>query len=73
MGSRTKPKDCPERFKSHQDRQYHYGINSCLVNLYESKMAVLPEHSDKEGDINPLSSIFTLSLGATRTVLFRDL
>ena len=36
-------------------------------------MSVLPEHSDNEGDINPLSSIFTLSLGATRTVLFRDL
>ena len=85
MGSRTKPKDCPESLKklmdkinqefskSHQDRRYHYDINSCLVNRYESNMSVLPEHSDNEGDINPLSSIFTLSLGATRTVLFRDL
>ena len=35
-------------------------------------MSVLPEHSDNEGDICPWSSIFTISIGANRKVVFRN-
>ena len=84
MGSKTKPKECPDFIKrimdklneenatKHQDSRYHYLINSCLVNKYQGNMSDLPEHSDNEGDICPWSSIFTVSVGATRTVLFRN-
>ena len=84
MGSKTSPKACPEiikklmdklneeHAKKHQDSRLHYDINSCLVNKYEGNVSHLPEHSDNEGDICPWSSIFTISLGATRTVVFRN-
>ena len=69
MGSRTKPKECSESLKKlvekiNQEFAKSHQDNSCLVNRYESNIAVLPEHSDNEGDINPLSSFFTLSLGS---------
>ena len=85
MGSRTKPKIMPDPIKkimdrlnsefgkSHRESRYHYSLNSCLVNLYRTKAATLPEHADDEGDIDPKSSIFTLSLGAARHISFRDL
>ena len=84
MGSRTKPKASPEIIKKlmdkinndfatkDQDVKLHYNINSCLVNRYDGNMSALPEHSDDEGDICPWSSIFTVSLGATRTVIFKN-
>ena len=84
MGSRTKPKPCPEVINrlmdklnndfgsKDNDQKFHYTVNSCLVNKYEENTSVLPEHSDDEGDICPWSSIFTLSLGATRTIVFRN-
>ena len=84
MGSKTTPKACPEPIQKimdnlnkdfaskHQDKRYHYSINSCLVNRYQGNMSDLPEHSDDEGDICPTSSIFTVSLGGTRTVVFRN-
>ena len=46
MGSRTKPKECPDSLKkvmdrlnrefgkSHPDKRTNYDINSCLVNKY---------------------------------------
>ena len=84
MGSKTKPKACPELIKKvmdrlngeistkQTDRRYHYTLNSCLVNRYQGNMSTLPEHSDDEGDICPWSSIFTVSIGTTRTVTFRN-
>ena len=84
MGSKTEPKACPEVIKrimdrlneevstKHQDSRYHYRLNSCLVNKYQGNTSTLPEHSDDEGDICPWSSIFTVSVGGTRTVLFRN-
>ena len=85
MGSRTKPKPLPAiisaimdklntRFgQKHQDSRFNYTLNSCLVNRYSNNMATLPEHADNEGDIDPKSSIFTLSLGAPRHINFHDL
>ena len=84
MGSKTSPKECPDIIKKimdklnrdhgakHQESRYHYELNSCLVNKYHNNSSALPEHSDNEGDICPWSSIFTVSLGAKRTVLFRN-
>ena len=84
MGSKTKPKTFPEPIKKimdalnqsisekHRDKRFHYTLNSCLVNKYQGNSSTLPEHSDDEGDICPWSSIFTVSVGSTRTVVFRD-
>ena len=84
MGSKTRPKACPEIIKklieklnqgyakTHHEARFHYDINSCLVNKYDSNMSVLPEHFDNEGDICPWSSIFTISIGANRKVVFRN-
>ena len=47
-------------------------INQCLVNCYKGKSSKLPEHSDDELCIDPESSIFTISLGQDRTIIFRD-
>ena len=87
MGSRTKPKKVPEILQKVIDRlnstfcspdtdpnkNFHYSLNSCLVNRFLDCDACLPEHADDEGDINVTSSIFTISLGDARTVTFRDL
>jgi alkylated DNA repair dioxygenase AlkB len=85
MGSRSKPKEMPEPIKKILDRlnteygsapqetRYHYSLNSCLINRYDTKASTLPEHADDEGDIDPKSSILTLSLGAPRTINFKDL
>ena len=47
-------------------------INECLVNRYEGAQSFLPPHSDDELCINPESSIFSLSIGKERNVIFRD-
>ena len=85
MGSRTKPKAMPAAVKKimdslnsnyaskHREQRFHYSLNSCLVNRYSNNSVCLPEHSDNEGDIDPKSSILTLSLGAPRHLNFRDL
>ena len=86
MGSKTKPKKIPGIIQKVMDhlnttfcspatspnKNLNYSLNSCLVNKFEDCDASLPEHSDDEGDINAISSIFTLSLGDVRTVTFRD-
>ena len=84
MGSKTNPKPIPEVISSimarlntefataNPQKQFHYELNSCLVNRYADGNETLPEHSDNEGDINKLSSIFTISLGSQRTVHFRN-
>ena len=84
MGSKTKPKKVPniiqkimdrlnESFCSPDNRNLNYKLDSCLVNRFDDCDASIPEHADDEGDINVISSIFTISLGDTRTVTFRDL
>ena len=49
-----------------------YKLNSCLVNKYPDNNSHLPEHSDDEFSIRPDSCIFTISIGDSRTVTFRD-
>lgn len=48
-------------------------INQVIINRYTGGNSSLPEHSDDESSIAPGSQIFTLSLGCTRTMKFRDL
>ena len=48
-------------------------INSCLINIYDNGTQHIPRHSDDEPDIAPESDIFTLSLGATRSLVFSSL
>ncbi|KAL5250665.1 hypothetical protein ACHWQZ_G016409 [Mnemiopsis leidyi] len=45
-------------------------INSCLINRYEGPQGYLPLHADNEVTIDPESSIFTVSLGASGKVKF---
>lgn len=47
-------------------------LNSCLINRYVGNQSHIAEHSDNEFWINPTSSIFTLALGSTRTIRFKD-
>ncbi len=46
--------------------------NSVLINKYDGVDSYLPQHSDDESSIDPESSIYTLSLGETREVVFTD-
>ena len=55
-----------------EDKFPNSGINSCLINKYVGHSSSLPEHSDDEPIIRPESNIFTVSVGKTRKVLFRD-
>ena len=47
-------------------------INQCTINKYCDNSSYLPEHSDDEPTIKPESSIFTVSLGSQRDIIFRD-
>ena len=48
-------------------------INSCLVTKYANANSHCPAHSDNEPMLNPLGSIFTLSLGAPRKMTFTNI
>ena len=48
------------------------GLNSALVNYYPDARAIIPFHADDETDICYDSYIFTLSIGSTREMTFRD-
>ncbi|KAL5251207.1 hypothetical protein ACHWQZ_G016796 [Mnemiopsis leidyi] len=43
---------------------------TCLVTYYASGMVGIPAHSDDEEQIEPGSDIFTISVGAPRTMRF---
>ena len=43
---------------------------SCLVTLYENGSVCIPRHSDNEQEILADSKIYTVSIGATRTLQF---
>ena len=45
---------------------------SCLVTLYEDGKSSIPPHSDNEQSIVPGSDIYTVSLGATRSLIFQN-
>ena len=64
--------DVIEKIYSQFDGDYF--LNSVLVNYYPAGSdSYLPEHSDNEPAINPESHIFTLSLGESRTLSFREM
>ena len=47
-------------------------INECLVNRYLNGDAKINEHSDDELHIDPESTIFCLSVGQERNLIFKD-
>ena len=49
------------------------GLNSVLVNYYPDARAMIPFHADDETDICNDSYIFTLSIGTTREMTFRNI
>ena len=49
-----------------------HGINSCFVNRYSGPESFLVEHQDNEKNIRAGSDIFSVSLGSTSTLRFRN-
>ena len=49
-----------------------FELNSCLINYYPNSSCSIPFHADDESCIEPGSFIFTISLGATRTLSFKE-
>ena len=56
--------------KIHEQFPSEAKINSCLITKYTDGSSICPPHSDNEPFINPSSDIFTLSMGAERTMKF---
>ena len=76
MGSRKNPKPIPPAIKPLLDKlnnNLDYKLNQVLVNKYTGPESSLPCHSDNEHDINPASSIFTVSLGDSATMMFTNI
>ena len=48
-------------------------LNSCLINKYVGPQSFLPKHADNESTIDPVSSIYTVSLGHASTVKFSEI
>ena len=48
-------------------------LNSCVVNKFSGPDSCLAEHSDNEFSIAPESSIYTIALGDTCSIKFREL
>ena len=78
MGHKSQPKQLPPCLSSLVDEinknntSGKYEINQCLVNKFEGPDSALPEHADDEYDIDPTSDIFTISIGDTRTITFKN-
>ncbi len=78
MGSKSKIKPIPEPLQNILDLMNanhisgDYKLNSILVNKFDGPESHLPEHSDDEFSINPESDIFTISLGDSRTIIYKD-
>ncbi len=51
----------------------HIMVNTVLINYYPRNYSRLPFHSDNEQEICNDSWIYTLSLGSTRAIKFRDI
>ena len=47
-------------------------INECLINRYDNGESFLSRHSDDELSIDPESSIFCLSLGQDRGIVYKN-
>ena len=76
MGSKKNPKPVPSAIKPLLDNlnnNLDYQLNQVLVNKYTGAESSLPSHSDNEFDINPSSSIFTISLGDSANVTFTNI
>ncbi len=52
--------------------KFNSSVNSVLINKYYGVDSYLPEHSDNESSIDPESTIYTLSVGQSRDVVFTD-
>ena len=48
-------------------------INSCLITRYTSGQSCIPSHQDNEPFIDPNSDIYTLSIGCTRSMIFKNI
>ena len=48
-------------------------VTSCLINKFVGPESYLPEHSDNERSLDPESKIYTVSLGDSRVINFREI
>ena len=58
--------------KIHLDFPSSEKINSCLITKYTDGSSTCPPHSNDEPFISPASDIFTISMGAERTMKFSN-
>ena len=79
-GSKTEPIEFPQIIKhvvdelnTKFDLEGDNQINSCLVNKFSGPESFLSEHSDNEWSINPMSSIYTVTIGDSRQISFRKM
>ena len=62
-----------DKFNEGTQKNSNYKLNSCLINKYEGNKSWLPEHSDDEPWIHPTSQIFTISIGGTRNIIYKNI
>ena len=78
MGSKANTKPLPptlENLMNKINKEFvddDHLLNSCLVNRYEKNTDELPTHTDDEKPIDPNSSIYTVSVGVTRSIIFKE-
>ena len=48
------------------------GLNSAMINCYRNNKSYIPFHADDESDLDRRAPIITISLGQSRSMLFRD-
>ena len=65
----TKMQEIADRVK---ELYPHINFNSVLVTDYPDQSSYIPPHSDDEKEIEPDSTILTISVGGERSVLFRE-
>ena len=54
------------------DQYNNSELNQIVINKYTGDDSYLPDHSDDESSIKPESDIFTVTIGAPRTIKFND-
>lgn len=60
------------KIRAEVERQIGHSLNHVLIQLYRGGQDFISEHSDKTLDIAPDTFIVNVSLGAQRTMVFRE-
>jgi alkylated DNA repair dioxygenase AlkB len=61
------------KIKKNIEQKLNYQFNSCLLNLYHNGLEGMSWHTDKTKEFGSMTTIVTLSLGATRRFEFKHI